>query len=271
MKTFGRIAICGAVSQYNRTGPPSQGIVLLHVGGLDRLTDMGMGPGWLSCLLRCGWALPPRAARHLCLMGVWQFPLKEKKAWLLPPSGHIRSLIVLFLLCVPSLSSSLSYTEIPPSLSFIPPRIQKQCELRALCSLLLCCEGSCVSLCYKMYGWHRTEPSALTPHIRPSFCYQDDRFIWGAWGRRRRRKRSLWVSNQDMGDHRTIASFFNPGLDVWIKSHSTDYQQNCLETGKLRAGGDEDGLMADSLVSYGKSKHCLLQPGNTRFTWQSRW
>lgn len=127
-----------------------------------------------------------------------------------------------FLLCAPSFSSSLFYTEIPPSLSFILPGVQTECELKALCSLLLCCEGSCVSLCYKMNGWHKTEPSASTPHVGSSLYYQDDRFIWDPWGRRRRRKRNCWVSNQDMGDHRTIAYFFNPGLDVWIRFHSTD-------------------------------------------------
>lgn len=82
MKTFGRIAICGAISQYNLTGPRSQGIVHLHVGGLDRFTDLWMGRGWLSCL-------------HV-LGGVWQFPQKEKEAWLLPPSGHTCSLIGFF-------------------------------------------------------------------------------------------------------------------------------------------------------------------------------
>lgn len=42
----------------------------------------GDGTGWLSCL-------------HV-LDGVWQCSLKEKEAWLLPPSGHTRSLIGLF-------------------------------------------------------------------------------------------------------------------------------------------------------------------------------
>lgn len=161
------------------------------------------------------------------------------EAWLTPPSRCTHSLIGCFYF-----SCALSPTLKSLPTSPLHSQVQKQYQSINQEPYLPCFWSmrDPMQASYKMSDWHKTTPSAVAPHLGSLLCYQGDRFIWDH--QERRRQRDLCLSSVYGWSQNNWLLLFWARL-VWIKSHSTDWQQSCLEMGTW--------LATESLLGCGES------------------